>query len=194
MSYRVNEHKPHRPHRDMHDVTTRGNIFVNNGIISHIAIPCFYYIIDPPAPAKHHDKQLHDYYGMPSNKQQDHICQPNDFARFATLHPDYPLDKLYPWWKPELDMDKLEPIHLTKEGYENIDTRISKHTISITGCIDPKDDWIVRLTIDSNDPLANSEKVVIPISVFATNETYNRKDLVYNGNVVILPNFVIEEN
>ena len=70
MSYRLPEKRSgfrpcHTSHLD--DTASRTILTVDNGTISHIAIPCFY--------GEDHDRMAHDHAGWPSPRHPDRSCQ-----------------------------------------------------------------------------------------------------------------------
>ena len=87
-------------------------------------------------------------------------------------------------------MRRLFPIHLKDEGYTSFEVEIvdAPDGLVATASLDPDDDWIIRVSIES-DIGANSfwDKMIDRrISVFAKAGT-NKRDLVFNGTIVVTP-------
>lgn len=194
MSYRITEQPKPKPQRTVEDMVTMSTVFVQNGATFDFAIPCWYIVVDPPRKAHHHSRMHHDHVGWPSPNHPDHICQSWDFAHSCCSfdrhkhHCDY--------CHRYLDMDNVLPIHLTKEGYDNIKVAIepSLQGLSACGYIDEKRDWIIRINIDSNIESAIEKKQEVKYSVFA-NGIINKKkvtDIVANGKIVILPGPIVK--
>ena len=87
-------------------------------------------------------------------------------------------------------MRRLFPIHLKDEGYTSFEVEIvdAPDGLVATASLDPDDDWIIRISIES-DIGANSfsDKMIDRrFSVFAKAGT-NKRDLVFNGTIVVTP-------
>lgn len=199
MSYRIKERPKHEPRRTFENVSTLSTIFIENGTIEHIAIPCWYVEVRPPRKAHCHSRQHHDHVGWPSPRHPDHICQAWDLAHSCCSfdrhkhHCDH--------CRHYLDMDSMIPIHLLKEGYKKIDVSLKDQIsgLSASGVIDDsrdilgkdyKNDWIVRLTFEAKCKDAISEPKETVFAVFASGTLKggrNVKDMVAKGKIRIMP-------
>ena len=87
-------------------------------------------------------------------------------------------------------MRRLFPIHLKDEGYTSFEVEIvdAPDGLVATASLDPDDDWIVRVSIESNIGANSfSDKMIDRrFSVFAKAGT-NKRDLVFNGTIVVTP-------
>lgn len=189
MGYRIHEKPKPKPLRNVEGTTTASTIFVQNGTIFNYAIPCLYVVADRPERAHCHNKTHHDHIGWPSPNHPDHICQSWDFAHSCcSRHTDR---HRCGHCKDFLDMGLLRPIHLTKEGYDEISVSLDEAPEGVTavGHIDDKRDWIVRIKVSSATKEALKEKVRIPYTVFASGIVSNTetKDVVARGAIVVLP-------
>lgn len=156
MSYRINE-RPRKPKtRQAQALTTPSDIFVVNGTTTRIAIPCFYHEIRRALPAVLHDRMIHDHIGWPTPDSPDHVCQPHDFA----IPPGHP-SRAMPHMgyagpgevKRYIDMSKVFPVHLTKEGYNKYYAKLAASISSYASAtvkVDPEKDWVIRVTIKAN--------------------------------------------
>ena len=89
-------------------------------------------------------------------------------------------------------MDRMVPIHLTKEGYTTIKPVFIDPPSGLTaeGYIDEKDDWIARLKIEAKCESAIKEHVKTEFAVFATGTFKGGKkvsDVIASGILEILP-------
>lgn len=208
MSYRVGEPKKHpEPNRSVQKVTTPSKFYMSNGTVFHLAYPCWYKEVHPPVRAVHHCGPWHDHVGQPSPNHPDHVCQPHDFAHFwhdhsyhhnrnhnrygiqTWGHSDH--DCPHPHWHSRhlIDMCKLWPIHLIKEGYTDVDVSLTNKIegFSISGIIDPDNDWIVRLIATADIDAAITEPWKTRFSVRVKDYGSNRTDMVAIGDIVVLP-------
>lgn len=195
MSYRIKERPKHNPQRTVEDITTKSTVFIQNGTTFDLAIPCWYVIVDPPKKAHHHNRAHHDHVGWPSPNHPDHICQSWDFAHSCCSydHHKHHCDHCHRY----LDMDNIRPIHLTEEGYDDIEIAMtpSVQGLSAHGYIDKKRDWVIRIHIDTKMESAIEKEQEIEYSVFA-NGIINEKnvtDIIANGKIVILPGPIVKE-
>ena len=89
-----------------------------------------------------------------------------------------------------IDMRKLFPIHLKDEGYTSFEVEIvdAPEGLVATASLDPDDDWIVRVSIESDIGAKSFSDAMITrrFSVFAKTGT-NKRDLVFNGTIVVTP-------
>lgn len=186
MGYRIGEPKPREPRRDVQDAASPSTVFVQNGTTFEYAIPCWYLIADEPVRSHCHNRQHHDHVGWPSPTYPDHICQDWEFAHSCHAHDAK--GHHHDHCEHYLDMEKLAPIHLSKEGYSNIEVAFdgAPSGLTATGTIDSDRDWVVRITIKSRVPSAVKERIDVPYAVFAS-AGQTRKDAVSRGVVAILP-------
>ena len=155
--YRNHPAPPRIRHRTVENLTTPGTIYVANGSIAVFAFPCYYQEIHPPIRAHHHCKDWHDHVGRPSPNHPDHSCQPaHEFASWWTgmheidpIYPDYHHHPAH--WRRHLrhylDMRSLIPIHLTEEGYTEIEVTIKDKPegITVRGWIDEYRDHVINV-------------------------------------------------
>ena len=160
--------KPH-PHRTLENLTAPATVFITNGSIFNLALPCWYQEVHPPIRAHAHCKDWHDHVGVPSPHHPDHSCQPAwEFASWWTGMHD--LDPLYPdfhgsphHWRRHLrhliDMHCLIPIHLIEEGYEKVYIAIKNKPegLDAEAWIDKAHDHVIRIRFDAAVPEAESE-------------------------------------
>ena len=89
-----------------------------------------------------------------------------------------------------IDMRKLFPIHLKDEGYTSFDVEIvdAPDGLVATASLDPDDDWIIRVSIESDIGANSFSNAMIDrrFSVFAK-AGENKRDLVFNGTIVVTP-------
>lgn len=189
MGYRIEDKKPREPRRDVQGAASPSTVFIQNGSTLEYAIPCWYLIAEEPLRSHCHSRQLHDHIGWPSPTKPDHICQDWEFAHSCRAHKVK--GHHHDHCKRYLDMEKLHPIHLTEEGYSNIEIVFNNKPegFNATGYIDEKRDWIVRITIDSKVAEATNVRVEVPYAVFASGNVMgqNRRDAISRGVMVILP-------
>jgi len=183
MGYRIGEPRPHPKRRDMSAATTPNMVYVPNFTIANMAMPCWYEEVLRPLPAQLHCRPWHDHKGWPGPRFPDQSCQEHEFASEEHRH----------HLARYLDQGNVTPIHLTKEGYDAIRVELNTKklpedidgTISVTGEIDSKDDWIVRLRFSPKIVNFLEEPIKIPFSVYATGNDLS--DLVSMGCLVVLP-------
>ena len=189
MGYRLNEKPKHQQRRDVVDTASPSTVFVQNGTRFHYAIPCWYIVVEPPRKAHPHSRIHHDHVGWPSPNHPDHICQSWDFAHSCCSFDrhKHKCDHCAHY----LNSDKLIPIHLTREGYKNIEIAFDTppEGLVATGKIDEKKDWIIRVTIEANVAKAIKDKVEVPYTIFAEGNIYGDqcRDVVSRGKIVIIP-------
>lgn len=191
MGYRKLEH-PHRPHgqRTVQDTTTPGTIFIQNGATGYFAFPCWYLEVPAPVRWRPHNRPHHDHIGWPDPQHPDHSCQDHDFHLRACTHHDgvHGCDghQVY------LDQRRVSPIHLLKEGYEDIEIALDEapQGLTVVGHIDATEDWVVRVDVKAMCPDAIKEKVEARYTVYAIGDIdgKNVRDVVARGKLVILPN------
>lgn len=190
MSYRINERPKHKPRRTFEDASTPSKVFIQNGTKEYLAVPCWYVEVTPPNKAHCHSRQHHDHVGWPSPRHPDHICQAWDLAHSCCSfdrhkhHCDH--------CRHYLDMDKMHPIHLTKEGYKKITPVMIDPPagLDMTGSIDEKHDWIARLLVTANCKTAIKNPVETKFSVFASGTFKGGKevtDVIARGILVVMP-------
>lgn len=192
MGYRINEHKPPKPRRTVVDIATPTKVFVHNGVISEIAFPCWYQEVHPPIPAAHHNRRLHDHEGWPSPGHADHVCQLWIPSHGKCLHG---YRECSPHCKHYIDYARVFPVHLLSEdeGYTAAAVKwLDEHEgIEVTATIDPIEDWVVRVSVDCQDPNAIDEPQVYRMTVFVTSpgseDLAPRRDIVCLAELVVLP-------
>lgn len=190
MSYRIKERPKPKPRRTFNDSSTPSKIFIQNGTKEYIAVPCWYVEVTPPKKAHCHSRQHHDHVGWPSPNHPDHICQAWDLAHSCCSfdrhkhHCDHCMHYL--------DMDRMHPIHLTEEGYKTITPVLlnAPSGLEMSGSIDDKSDWIVRLLVTANCKDAITEIAKAEYSVFASGVLKGGRevtDVVARGILEVLP-------
>lgn len=195
MGYRLEDKKPREPRRDVQGAASPSTVFIQNGSILEYAIPCWYLIADAPVRSHCHSRDHHDHVGWPSPTHPDHICQDYEFAHGChhahSCHNHHIKGHHHDHCDRYLDMRKLHPIHLAKEGYEDIEIAFDNppYGLQAHGYIDEDRDWIVRITVDSLVTDAIENRVEIPYAVFASGNVmgHDRRDVVSRGVMVILP-------
>lgn len=200
-SYRIDQPKPRPKHRSMQDTATPGEVFIHNGCTAHLAIPCWYLETRPPIPAHHHDRQHHDMIGWPTPTRPDHCCQEWDFDR-SCCSKNPRLRHCPPHCEHFLDMGRLIPIHLTEEGYTDIEVNFLdsdrntvspiRHQVDAEATIDPVDDWVVRIAfsvyMEDKALIPEDDPVVFYYSVYLISaKEPQRRDLVTVGKLIVLP-------
>lgn len=189
MGYRIGEHRHHAPRRTLQDTATASRIYVQNGSRFRMAIPCWYCVVDPPVEAHCHSRAWHDHVGRPSPRHPDHVCQSWDFAHSCCSFDrhKHECDHCHRY----LDMDRMVPIHLGREGYTRIVVAMddAPEGLEAEGRIDSDRDWVVRIDLDAKVPTAVREQVEIPYTVFAEGTVMGQqvRDVVSRGSVVVLP-------
>lgn len=192
MGYRKLEKKKRKPNRSMHDTTTLSKTFVQNGATAYLAIPCLYVEVNPPHELHLHDRDHDDHVGWPSPDHPDRSCQA--FEHVHKIYPHLHIDHHEEYHHPHmyLDMNRVHPIHLTKEGYKDIKVAFNNAPEGLTydSHIDEREDWVVRVLFDAQCQDAINEKLEVEYSVFATGVLAGRgkvSDVVSRGKLVILP-------
>lgn len=190
MSYRIKEKPKPKPRRTMENLSTPSKIYIQNGTYEYVAIPCWYVEVTPPLKAHPHCRQHHDHIGWPSPRHPDHICQAWDFAHSCCSfdrhkHRCDRCDKF-------IDMDRMIPIHLAKEGYDTVSVAFkdAPEGLSAEGYIDEKHDWIVRIKVSAECDSAIDEPVEVRYVVFASGTFEGGRevnDVVSRGIVKIIP-------
>ena len=188
--YRIDAPRPRRASRSMQDTVTPGTIFVHQGTTAHMALPCFYQEMRRPLPARPHDRMLHDTLGWPTPEHPDHVCQDWDFDHGCcrlTPHTRF----CPPSCERFVDLGRLYPIHLTEEGYDGVEVEQQTELVTVTGSIDEKQDWVVRLVIESKVDMGVTKPQRTSVAVYVTRGD-DVRDLVSLVKVVVLP-VAIEE-
>lgn len=144
MGYRL----PDRPcdfGRHIDDTARKTKISVDNGTVSHLAIPVFYH------ERRHHDRRLHDHIGWPSPGHPDRSCQ------------------LPPW---EEDVVTLDEIDLQGEGYDSVEfcTAEDVEGLSVVGAIHGN---AVSLSISAMCPAASESDLSVEFSAYIAGEIDN---------------------
>lgn len=202
-------HHHHEPNRTVQKTTTPAVFYVSNGQETRLAFPCWYKEIFPPMHLRHHCRDLHDHEGWPEPRFPDHSCQDWDFACHEPHHGCHDSSHIHGIsaacaHRPEgdyhydhcgcyLDLNKMHPIHLTKEGYNKIIVQVgeSKIGLSAKGWIDKKQDWVVRVWFKAN--IADLERpFVTDLAIRANNDEINKIDTVFLGKLVVLPAAMVE--
>lgn len=186
MGYRALKPRPHEPRRTATDIATPVKLFIHNGALSEFAFPCWYLEVEPPVPAAHHDRDLHDHCGWPEPMRPDHSCQ---LWIPEPGHHVHGWQECFPFARHYLNFKKIAPIHLRSEyeGYTGVDVHwIDEHEgIEITPYIDEKEDWVVRADVDCLDPKATEFPQHYRFSIFA--KSPRRRDLVVLAELIVLP-------
>jgi len=115
MGYRRIKPPKHHHRRDMDNKTTGGVIFLEPGTTAKFSIPCWYRMVGWPIQVHGHNRDFHDWLGWPTPDHPDHSCQEWDYDHSCCRHG-------HAHCEPKrchdyIDMCKLYPIHLKKEGY-----------------------------------------------------------------------------
>lgn len=208
MGYRQYEPRPPKPRRTMEKMATPSDIHLALGTTASLAIPCWYIEVRKPIPAHHHNRPHHDHVGWPNPDHHDHSCQAWDYAHACCSH-DHNVHHCDPHCKNFIDMRKLIPVHLSEEGYHDVqvitewmegDNRV---TLAGVGNIDPEDDWIVRISLESDTSRGANlsqpmDKAWFRLSVFVEGDNVlsnnytrrNKRDLVCQAKVCVNPTAV----
>lgn len=189
-SYRIDEPRPRPRQRSMQDTATPGTVFVHQGTTAHLAIPCFYQEAHPPVHAHPHDRMRHDMLGWPTPEHPDHSCQEWDFDRHCCRRTPH-LKFCPPSCERFVDLGRLFPIHLTEEGYDGVEVEQQTELVTVTGRIDPDQDWVVRLDIESDVDMSVTKPQRTSVAVYVTRGD-DARDLVSLVKVIVLP-VAIEE-
>lgn len=90
-------------------------------------------------------------------------------------------------WDESSTVD-LIPIHLSEEGYTDVDVSFVGNSdgITATGLIDPINDNIIRVKFSASSEYAERKKLEIPFSVFVSDGS-DVRDIACHGILVILP-------
>lgn len=201
MGYRQIEHKHRPPNRTAQKTTTRAHWFMENGETFSLAIPCWYQEVHKPIRAWHHCRATHDHLGWPNPDHVDHSCQDHDFPHchnhHETYHHDFGIECHNPFRKEDIhhhhhhyvDMSKLIPIHLSKEGYNNVTVNFDKQIdgLDVFGYIDSTDDWVIRLEFKAFVEEAIDKPVDVRFVVRVSDEGSTTIDTVSRGVLTILP-------
>lgn len=186
----------------MQDTTTPGIFHIDNGATADFSLPVWYMELLRPKPAHPHDRLKHDHLGWPDPRRPDHSCQYWDFARcdckkgyFHLTHPYTGVERynceIQGKCKHYLDMRKVFPVHLIKEGYDEATIHFidPPEGLTATASIDEIDDWVINLFIDVLVPSAIDQKIVVPYSVFVTRTDDDRRhrDIAAKGLLIIHP-------
>lgn len=194
MGYRQLERKPKPRRRTFHDTSTKNKIFIQNGITGYFAIPCWYNEMKHPIHTHLHNIDHHDHVGWPNPDNPDHSCQS---AHRHHLHPHHPIHPEIPydhhrrgWHAPHhlLDMSKVFPIHLRKEGYTGISVALENPPsgLTVTGAIENRkndkgewvDDHIIRLSVTPKCKTVIDNDVDVRYTVFA-NGSFDGRDVTH---------------
>ena len=189
-SYRIDEPRPPKRQRSMQDTVTPGTVFVHQGTTAHLAIPCFYQEAHAPIHAVPHDRMLHDTLGWPTPYHPDHSCQEWDFDRHCCRRTPH-LKFCPPSCERFVDLGRLFPIHLTEEGYDGVEVEQQTELVTVTGRIDPDQDWVVRLDVESEVDMSVTKPQRTSVAVYVTRGD-DARDLVSLVKVIVLP-VAIEE-
>lgn len=151
MGYRLPEYWYHAS-----DVSPHIRIAIDNGIVSRIAIPCFYRYFDGMTTT--HDRMMHDHIGWPSPGHPDASCQEHDGCGHLVIR----------------DID------LEEEGYDSIEADMvdGPEGLTISGEIDGS---VIRLTIKSLCQEAIEESIDVPFSIYAVSDDDTMRDVVIKG-------------
>lgn len=197
--YRIDAPRPKPKRRTMQKTSTRGTVYVANGTVAYLAIPCYYMEMHRPIPAEPHDRMRHDMLGWPTPDKPDSCCQEWDFANSCCRRTPH-MKCCPPHCEHFIDMRRLFPIHLKEEGYEEFEVELldCPKGLYVEAHLDPVDDWIVRVEISAKLQASNFSSdrpdrgVVTLFSVFANKKSNNpstldKVDLVFSGNIVVTP-------
>lgn len=190
MSYRIKEKPKPKPRRTMENLSTPTKVFIQNGTTEYIAIPCWYVEVMPPIKAHPHCRPHHDHVGWPSPRHPDHICQAWDLAHSCCSfnRHKHKCDHCHRF----IDMDRMHPIHMRKEGYNKISIAFKNAPSGLTaeGHIDEKSDWIARIKLSAKCQSAIDEEVEVKYVVFASGVLKGGRettDVISRGIVKIMP-------
>lgn len=192
--YRIDAPRPKPKRRTLQKMSTRGTVYVADGTTASLAIPCYYMEMHRPIPAAPHDRMRHDMLGWPTPDKPDSCCQEWDFVNSCCRRTPH-MECCPPHCEHFIDMRKLFPIHLKDEGYTSLEVEIvdAPDGLVATAGLDPDDDWIVRVGIEANIGADSFSDAMIArrFSVFAKTGT-NKRDLVFNGTIVVTPTAHLE--
>lgn len=203
--YRIDAPRPKPKRRTMQKTSTRGRVYVANGTTAELAIPCYYMEMHRPVPAEPHDRMRHDMLGWPTPDKPDSCCQEWDFANSCCRRTPH-MKCCPPHCEHFIDMRRLFPIHLKDEGYRRfvVDMVDKPSGLEAEAYLDPDDDWVVRVRIEAHVPLnalidmtrLPETDIITQFSVFgviagSSSETgvehRERRDLIFNGSIVVIP-------
>lgn len=203
--YRIDAPRPKPKRRTMQKTSTRGTVYVANGTTAELAIPCYYMEMHRPVPAEPHDRMRHDMLGWPTPDKPDSCCQEWDFANSCCRRTPH-MKCCPPHCEHFIDMRRLFPIHLKDEGYTRFEVEMIEppRGLEATAYLDPDDDWVVRVHITANVPIDTlidmsrlpETDIITQFSVFgviaeSSSETGGargeKRDLVFNGSIVVIP-------
>lgn len=186
MGYRtIEKKKPIR--RVLQDTTTKNRTYVQNGATAHLAIPCWYDVVNMPQHIRCHHIDYHDHIGWPTPDHPDESCQDGHLDQMvpSNRYSDY-----HHGWMGHhklLDMSMFYPIHLEEEGYTSVDVAFVNPPAGLTaeGYID---DYVVRFTLEPKCESAIEEDIDVPYTVFinGTIGTRTARDVVAKGVLHIL--------
>lgn len=190
MGYRTTK-RPKPIRRVIQDTSTLSLTKVQNGATAHIAIPCWYKIVNFPEHTHVHDREWHDHIGWPQPGSPDASSQDAYLIKGAPYQ--YSEDR--GGWTHAgryLDLSQFTPIHLEQEGYENVDVAFANppEGLEASGYID---DYVVRFTLAPMCEAAIDEDIDVPYTVFVSGTVGNRKarDVVVRGTLRILAGPII---
>ena len=217
MAYRKIEehHHHHHGNRTAQKLTTPAQFWMTNGSTFDLALPCWYREIHKPIRARHHCRDWHDHVGQPTPTHPDQVCQEWDYA---IVHPDrisseyihddhlpHPcgMDKfghpapysVHPHDLPHrhafsrIDMAKLIPIHLTKEGYTTVEVAFEPVISGLTATaeIDESDDWVIRVHFKAIIDMEDFEPVRTKFAVRVYNKGKTECDVAAIAEVIVMP-------
>jgi len=181
MQDRASIAKPRDHTASVDEVAGQCTINLTAGELFHIAFPCLYLVIEDPQIIIAHDRMRHDHDGWPSPGHPDHVCQGlNDTTNAAQ-----PYSKII-GPKKRLDLQKIKPIHLAAEGYNEVlcDMIGNPETLLMVGEIDGLRDWVVNVTVDATQiPLDSEYHLPFSVRVASNFDT----DPVCTGQLNVLP-------
>ena len=192
MSYRELKHPKPVPRRSAVDIATPVKLWVHNGTSAEFAFPCWYQEIHRPVPARLHDRHLHDHHGWPNPRHPDHSCQLWIPEKGLCVHG---YRECHPHCKYYIDYKRVFPIHLLseEEGYSSAAVKwLDEHEgINVNAWIDPIEDWVVRVSVDCQDPKAIEEPQKYRMTTFVMSEEQDglaaRRDIVALAELIVLP-------
>lgn len=200
MGYRKLEHHHHHGNRTAQKTSTPARYIMENGTTFMLAVPCWYKEIHLPERAWHHCRAHHDHFGWPDPMRPDHSCQDHDFPVDGCHHHHHhdeiechnPYKHIHHHHHHLIDMAKLFPIHLKKEGYGNPTVVFDKNYKGLTtkAYIDDAEDWVIRLFISAYLDEAVDEPVNtrFTVKVSRTDEAKNKiVDVASRGILRVLP-------
>lgn len=167
MGYRFDDNPP-KPEDHLHRFPIR------NGATARIAFACYY--------LQGHNPKMHDHIGWPNPDSPDHICQ---------IQSNF---KLYGLNEKTID---FQDIHLIDEGYTDaaikFDDQDNAQYVDASAWIDPNDDNIVRIKVDTNFPVFEDKPIDMRFTVFVRNDYTDTTDAVCHGMLTVLPGSPYQE-